>query len=287
MSTASMDGRGAGGVRPTRGVARARGVGNWGTKKGTYIFLSALVMCLAGQAFGFHLPLSSSTGLAVGIEGWRGAQGAGSDHGRRRLGGGHSVGKRLFLSIATADGLEDRGSASASRERRVCELHDVRGKLMPYDEALEWQKALQASRIQNKLTRGGIDGTDALILVEHPAVYTLGSSSAMSDILFPVDECALAKVGDKVSVGDEFEIHRVQRGGKITYHCPGQLVGYPIVDLACHQQDIGWYLREVEGVVMDALAKFGLQAATVNHSPFSHQLRLLASPRATPAPPMR
>jgi hypothetical protein len=77
------------------------------------------------------------------------------------------------------------------------------------------------------------------VLLEHPVVYTLGSSSEFSDILFSLKSEDLTKVGDSVHVpgqdgSDAFDIHRVQRGGKVTYHCPGQIVGYPIVDLARH-----------------------------------------------------
>jgi lipoate-protein ligase B len=159
---------------------------------------------------------------------------------------------------------------------RKCKVYDVRGELVPYTEALAWQKSLQSDRIKFKQAKqkgeeGGVGDkdTDALVLVEHPTVYTLGSSSEMSHILFPLDEASIAKVGDVVSVEGQdggFDVHRVQRGGKITYHCPGQLVGYPILDLARHQQDIGWYLREIEGVVIDALASFGVEATTVSTS---------------------
>lgn len=164
---------------------------------------------------------------------------------------------------------------------RPCELYDIRGVLVPYSDALAWQKQLQARSISRKSPPSAPSspppheeppstGGDALILVEHPAVYTLGSSSDYSHILFPIDTASLTNVGDVVSVGepgcsstDTFEVHRVQRGGKVTYHCPGQLVGYPIMDLAMHTQDIGWYLREVEGVLIDALAHFGVEANTV------------------------
>ena len=170
--------------------------------------------------------------------------------------------------------MEMSSSQGGEAGPRKCKVYDVRGELVPYTEALAWQKSLQSDRIKFKQAKqkGGDGGvgeqdTDALVLVEHPTVYTLGSSSEMSHILFPLDEASIAKVGDVVSVEGQdggFDVHRVQRGGKITYHCPGQLVGYPILDLACHQQDIGWYLREVEGVVIDALASFGVEATTVS-----------------------
>ena len=79
---------------------------------------------------------------------------------------------------------------------------------------------------------------------------------------------ALAQVGDKLIVGASaerpgFEVHRVQRGGKITHHCPGQLVGYAIVDLSRHTQDIAWFLRALEQALIDLLAEYGVRAHTL------------------------
>ena len=149
-------------------------------------------------------------------------------------------------------GLEDDGS-------RTCVFYNVPG-LVPYLDGLAWQRALQKERIDHKIAYAGklpFFLPDALVLLEHPVVYTLGSSSEYSDILFPVESAELQQVGDSIEVtqrdsNETFSIHRVQRGGKVTYHCPGQIVGYPIVDLARHRQDIEWYLRTIENVICRA-----------------------------------
>lgn len=138
-----------------------------------------------------------------------------------------------------------------------------------YVDALEIQKQFQAERIQSKVSKqleeeAGLP--DVLMLVEHPRVYTLGSSSSLDEIYFPFQQGSLDKVGDGFSVEgpSSFEVRRVQRGGKITYHCPGQLVGYVIFDLSRHRQDIEWFLRTVEAALVATLAELGVAAHTVD-----------------------
>jgi lipoyl(octanoyl) transferase len=112
--------------------------------------------------------------------------------------------------------------------------------LMPYLEAHRWQRSLVGDRIHNK----SLD--DVLILLEHPPVYTLGLGSNPEFIKFDQDS-------------SEYEVHRVERGGEVTYHCPGQLVGYPILNLQRYRQDLHWYLRQLEEVLIRVLAQYGLQ----------------------------
>ena len=96
---------------------------------------------------------------------------------------------------------------------------------------------------------------DSILMLEHPHVYTLGRGADEANVLFAADdpECP-------------HEIFRVERGGEVTYHGPGQLVAYPILDLACdpahaaYRQDLHWYLRQVEEVVIRVLAEYGLDA---------------------------
>ena len=114
-----------------------------------------------------------------------------------------------------------------------------RSGLMPYLEAWEWQKSLVAERKQNETL------ADVLILLEHPAVYTLGQGARLEFLKF-----------DPQST--EYELHRIERGGEVTYHCPGQLVGYPILNLQHYQQDLHWYLRQLEAVIIHSLAHYGL-----------------------------
>jgi lipoyl(octanoyl) transferase len=91
---------------------------------------------------------------------------------------------------------------------------------------------------------------DVLILLEHPPVYTLGRGASLEFLKF-----------DPNSAG--VEVHRVERGGEVTYHCPGQVVGYPILNLQRHRQDLHWYLRQLEEVLLEVLASCGLQGERI------------------------
>ena len=116
--------------------------------------------------------------------------------------------------------------------------------LRSYAEALSFQRALAAARIAKRVP------LDVLVLVEHPAVITLGRSTKAGNLL--ASEALLAARG--------VELFEVERGGDVTFHGPGQLVGYPIVDLTEHRQDLHWYLRQVEEVVIRGVASVGIPA---------------------------
>jgi lipoyl(octanoyl) transferase len=109
---------------------------------------------------------------------------------------------------------------------------------VPYAAALAWQEQLVAERLAG--------GDDVLLLLEHPPVYTLGRGG---------DPRFLGAAG----AGD-VEVVRVGRGGQVTYHGPGQLVGYPIVALRRHRLDVHWYVRTLEQVLIDALGDLGIAA---------------------------
>ncbi len=130
----------------------------------------------------------------------------------------------------------------ADRELLVVDLGT-----MPYLEALELQRSAARARIDGRLDQ------DLLLFVEHPPVVTLGRSSNNANLL--VDNAGLAARG--------IELHEVERGGNVTFHGPGQLVGYPIIDLKRHKQDLHWYLRQVEGVLIQALSRFGIASDRV------------------------
>ncbi len=138
--------------------------------------------------------------------------------------------------------VRDEGSTESSvaglPSRRSCLLY--RPGMVPYDVAWAWQRSLLTSRIQQP------NQADALILLEHPPVYTLGQGASLEFL-----KVAPAQLGA--------EIYRVERGGEVTYHCPGQLVGYPILNLRYYQQDLHWYLRQLEEVLIQAIAPLGLQ----------------------------
>lgn len=116
--------------------------------------------------------------------------------------------------------------------------------LRSYAEALSFQRSLAAARIAKRVSH------DVLVLVEHPPVITLGRSTKAGNLL--ATEALLAARG--------VELHDVERGGDVTFHGPGQLVGYPIVDLTEHKQDLHWYLRQVEEVIIRGVAPFGVVA---------------------------
>src|SRR4051812_6487956 len=121
----------------------------------------------------------------------------------------------------------------------VCDLGT-----MPYTEALALQRAVARARI------AGAFSEDLLLLVEHLPVVTLGRSSKGTHLL--ASPALLAARG--------IELHEVERGGDVTFHGPGQLVGYPIIDLKRHKQDLHWYLRQVEEALIRALAPLGILA---------------------------
>src|SRR5215831_1655666 len=115
---------------------------------------------------------------------------------------------------------------------------------MPYADALEYQRAVARARISGEIAQ------DVLLLVEHPPVVTLGRSSKERHLLASPE--LLASRG--------IELFEVERGGDVTFHGPGQLVGYPIIDLKRHRKDLHWYLRQLEQGLIDALATLGIVA---------------------------
>ena len=128
--------------------------------------------------------------------------------------------------------------------RRLLVVHLGR---VAYAEALELQQAVSTARIS------GAVPDDVLMLVEHPPVVTLGRSTKGDNL--HISEMLLAARGV-----ERFEI---ARGGDATFHGPGQLVGYPIIDLKQHTQDLHWYLRRIEEALIVALGAFGLRAGRV------------------------
>ncbi len=112
----------------------------------------------------------------------------------------------------------------------------------PYAPVLALQRALCRARGAGSITE------DLLLLVEHDPVITLGRSTKATSLPIPVAEIALHGV----------EVHEVERGGDVTFHGPGQLVGYPVVDLQQMKPDLHWYLREIEGALIDGLGTLGI-----------------------------
>ena len=117
-----------------------------------------------------------------------------------------------------------------------------------YADGVERQKALVQAR-----QAGEID--DTLLLVEHPPVITLGVKTRGNFANIRVDGPALAAQG--------VEVHDTGRGGDVTFHGPGQLVGYPIIDLKPDRQDVHRYVRDLEEVLIRTAADFGLEAGRI------------------------
>lgn len=116
-----------------------------------------------------------------------------------------------------------------------------------YSEVLELQRAVARARISGEIEQ------DVLLLVEHPPVITLGRSSKDAHLL--ANKAQLAARG--------VDLFEVERGGDVTFHGPGQLVGYPVIDLKRHKQDLHWYLRQVEEVLIRALGRMGIDSERV------------------------
>jgi lipoyl(octanoyl) transferase len=117
-------------------------------------------------------------------------------------------------------------------------LEVVQAGTVPYGEGLAWQRQLAEDRIAGRLPH------DLLLLLEHPPVVTLGRTSHAAHLLRP----------------QGIEVFEVERGGDVTFHGPGQLVGYPILDLSAYKQDLHWYLRTLEQALIDALTILDIPA---------------------------
>lgn len=132
------------------------------------------------------------------------------------------------------------------------ELQDL--GLKDYKDTWDYQEALFKgivdTKIKNRREDANLDTNNYFLFVEHPHVYTLGKSGDMSNLL--VDEAQLVEKGAS--------FYKVNRGGDITYHGPGQIVGYPILDLDNFFTDIHKYLRLLEEMIILTLAEYGLKA---------------------------
>ena len=114
----------------------------------------------------------------------------------------------------------------------------------PYGEVLELQRLLCRQRVAGEIAE------DLLLLVEHPPVVTLGRGTRGSSL--PLPASALVARG--------LEVFDVERGGDVTLHAPGQLVGYPILDLSGWRRDLHWFLRQLEEVLIRGLDGVGIAA---------------------------
>ena len=129
--------------------------------------------------------------------------------------------------------------------------------LIDYKEAWDYQESLFKSTVDDKIKiRNGeldLETKNYLLFCEHPHVYTLGKSGDESHLLLNQDELA----------DNNANFYKINRGGDITYHGPGQLVAYPIFDLDHFFSDIHKYLRFLEQAVIDTLEEYGIQSDRV------------------------
>lgn len=127
-----------------------------------------------------------------------------------------------------------------------------------YKEAWEYQTKKHKALIDNKLANRDLEpGTypqeQVLLLVEHLPVFTLGRSGSAANLLLSEDELR--------SKGIDY--YPINRGGDITYHGPGQLVGYPILDLELFKRDVHWFVRQLEEVIIRTLLEYGLNGSRI------------------------
>ena len=150
-------------------------------------------------------------------------------------------------------------AAAAPVPNRAVLVHRL--GLVEYVPTWQFQESLMDATVAIKTANRLAETTGAafqptpnhLLLCEHPHTYTLGKSGKPEHLL--LDDAALA--------AHEASFHRINRGGDITYHGPGQLVGYPILDLDNFRPDIHWYLRSLEEAVIRTLAEYGLKAGRI------------------------
>ncbi|GLI68314.1 hypothetical protein VaNZ11_012675 [Volvox africanus] len=136
-------------------------------------------------------------------------------------------------------GLAATAGAEGS-DPRVIVVYDLSQEVVDYEQAWAWQRALldrAAAAAADEGTRGC---RNAVLLLQHPPVYTLGAGSTTDHLRFIPDNSTIP-------------LYRTERGGEVTYHGPGQLVMYPILDLQALKPDLHWYLRQLEEVVIQAL----------------------------------
>ena len=135
-------------------------------------------------------------------------------------------------------------TTQAPQIRRICEAQWL--GVVPYDDGLRRQE-LAVERL-----RSG-DAPEQLLLLEHPHVFTLGRGADANNILADQDQLQTNSV----------EVHETGRGGDVTYHGPGQLVGYPIINLKPDRCDVHRYVRDLEEVLIRTIADYGIEGGRI------------------------
>ncbi|XP_009362857.2 octanoyltransferase LIP2p, chloroplastic isoform X1 [Pyrus x bretschneideri] len=123
---------------------------------------------------------------------------------------------------------------------RECECFNMYKQQVAYSQAWDWQKSIVEDK--KTLIERNEHCPDSLFVLQHRPVYTLGTASSEQFLNFDIKDAP-------------FDIYRTERGGEVTYHGPGQIVMYPIMNLRNHKMDLHWYLRSLEEVIIRALSK--------------------------------
>ncbi|XP_038715725.1 octanoyltransferase LIP2p, chloroplastic-like isoform X3 [Tripterygium wilfordii] len=159
--------------------------------------------------------------------------------------GGH----RFFLKLKSVSKINSsiESSSITCKERKVCECFDLHKQVVPYGKAWAWQKAIVEEK--RELIQRNEECPDTLIILQHSPVYTMGTGSSVEYLNFDLKDAP-------------YDVYRTERGGEVTYHGPGQLVMYPIINLRNHKMDLHWYLSTLEEVVIRVLSKaFSIKAS--------------------------
>ena len=117
---------------------------------------------------------------------------------------------------------------------------------MPFSQAWDWQRGWQ----QQLLAAEG-SGREAVWILQHPSCFTLGRGATEDHLRFDPENAPAP-------------LHRIDRGGEVTHHAPGQLVAYPVLDLRRREPDLHWYMRQLEQVVIDVLAALDLTGQRIS-----------------------
>ena len=117
--------------------------------------------------------------------------------------------------------------------------------IVPFETALVWQKDFQKSLIEKPFS------PQAVWFLEHYPCYTIGRGSDKKNLLFEENKSTVP-------------VFRIERGGEVTHHLPGQIVGYLVINLSLQKKDLSWYLRELEQVLIDVLDVLGIDGKRVD-----------------------
>ena len=120
-------------------------------------------------------------------------------------------------------------------------------QLVPFQQAWDLQRCWQERLLKQPATEAD---AEAVWLLQHPRCYTLGRGASEDHLLFDPQQ-------------PPAPLHRIDRGGEVTHHAPGQLVAYPVLDLRRRRTDLHWYLRQLEQVVIDVLQVLGLKGERI------------------------